>query len=206
MIHGLRGPRPRSMRTGSGGAPVARTARRHGFACLCLTCSGARPSVRIAEPNAEGRLPPRSLSAPRAVEGAPRSLETHARGHSYWQRAMAAREDAVVEPRRSHEGPRKDDRATGSGAGALDAPRNGGRALTRSERNWLIEQMASQRKRPVSPARSGNAGKPRPPDAAPPASAPRNPATVEPSDTAGREERPARRPPPATIGSFWNFG
>lgn len=78
--------------------------------------------------------------------------------------------------------------------------------MTQSEREWLIEQMASQRKRPVNPARSGDAGQSRPPDAVAPVSAPRSPSTGEPSDMADRERTTVRRPSPSATDSFWSFG
>ena len=99
---------------------------------------------------------------------------------------------------------------------------NGGRALTQSERKWLTEQMASQRRRPTP---SGNAAEAAPDPArnvtpAPTASEPAPRAHPEPpaledqprepnrGSTAGRE--PQGKAPAKAPGdwndSFWSFG
>jgi len=118
----------------------------------------------------------------------------------------AVEEEAVVEPRRFMSDSRDYDRARPGDTDAFALPGNGGRALTHSERRWLVDQMASRRGRPVDPARSGEAEPPRPPEAVPPASTPRRPATDESSDATNRKRTTVRPPAPAAAGSFWSFG
>ena len=91
-------------------------------------------------------------------------------------------------------------------------PGNGGRALTHSERKWLVEQMASQRRRPVPPDRSEDAEASDPADRsgpAPPAiepTPPANPARDEAPRVVRREGTTPRREPRAPRDSFWSFG
>ena len=78
--------------------------------------------------------------------------------------------------------------------------------MTHSERKWLMDQMASPRKRPGNPARSRDAGQSHAPETVPPAPAPRGPSADEPSDVADHEWSTVRRVPPAATDSFWSFG
>jgi len=68
---------------------------------------------------------------------------------------------------------------------------NGGRALTQSERKWLVEQMASQRRPPAPSANAADVA----PDPAP---------NDAPAPTAS-EHAPRAHPEPRDE-SFWRFG
>ena len=95
------------------------------------------------------------------------------------------------------------------GPADLDMPGNGERALTHSERKWLLEQMASRRKRPAGPARlpavsedseprHGSDAGSRAPAVGPP--------LVESTRDAPREKLPGSPLPPSRANSFWSFG
>ena len=111
-----------------------------------------------------------------------------------------------MESRRRARGSRGNHRAAGSDADGRGLPGNGERDLTHSERKWLLKQVASQRKRPVSATRSEEAGLPRALEVVPPAPAAGDPHT----DDAPSEARPVkparRRRPPPSADSFWSFG
>jgi len=100
-------------------------------------------------------------------------------------------------------------------------PGNGRRALTHSERKWLVEQMASQRRRPASADRpvddeaSDPAERSTPAPSATELTPPARPAQptrdIAPRTTTGESttrRRPPRAPqgPPGTQDSFWSFG
>ena len=94
----------------------------------------------------------------------------------------------------------------------------GERTLTRSERKWLLEQLASQRKQSLDPARSRNAGPRRQREgiAIPPAgdeATGRDPASrpragdADPAlPPAAADEAAGRRRPAPPAESFWRFG
>ena len=111
-----------------------------------------------------------------------------------------------MEPRRFTSGALRRDPTTRGNPSAPGLPGNGERTLTHSERKWLTEQMASQRKRPANPARSGDVEPTRPPDVVPHTSAERGPSPGKPADVSERKQPTARRPSPPASDSFWSFG
>jgi len=83
--------------------------------------------------------------------------------------------------------------------------------LTHSERKWLVEQMASQRRRPAPSDRSADAEESSSVIPAPPTIEPSPPSdpVIEAPPRAAMRERTTRRPPRGTPGphdSFWSFG
>lgn len=80
--------------------------------------------------------------------------------------------------------------------------------MTYSERKWLMEQMASQRRKPEPSAESTEEGEVAPIEAsAPGAPAPPSSSPPEPSPNPARHEGQVRRHHPrGTIDSFWSFG
>ena len=76
--------------------------------------------------------------------------------------------------------------------------------MTHSERKWLLEQMASQRKRSVGTPRPEGPGQRRARDPAPPTA--EDPHTGDAPGEAHGEETAVRRKPPPAADSFWSFG